>query len=312
MSTACVLSGLSSCVQWETHGACLQRLTELEPCHFSERSWTQDNILKQLILSSVLWGICFFLILCIFCFKKLNIPSGEKFFRRSLYVETGKTCVIHRKDELEKTKPLGNREPRPSYLPVRLLWTQSKQLAVGQQPRQPAALRHFGLVTTKRKYRITGKRLRTTVKRNHECKYALLSFTRHKGTEQNWQTLGWLSGSRLYAELSRFSWLLNVVTYCCALLLASKWTSLAPFRFIYYAVRCYLKKILWEKWLIDLHRPALVLTGFICLCQCKLTKGCSRERADLQVGCLLTTSLCVTNEIRILPKAKLLATKFGA
>lgn len=230
----------------------------------------------------MLWGICFFFILCIFCFEKLNIPRGEKFFRRSLYGETRKTCVILRRDELEKAP--GNREPRPStFLLFSSGLNPSSSLLVSSPGDQllPITLGlRGGLATTKRKYRVGGKWLRTWVWGNRECKYSLLSFTRRKGTGQSLQILGWLSGSRLYAELSHFSQLLNAVVYRCARLLASKWTSFAPFRFIYYAVRCYLKEILWEKWLIYLHRPAFVLTGFICLCQRKLTMGCSRERAE--------------------------------
>lgn len=45
--------------------------------------------------------------LCIFYFEKLNFPRGEKFFSRSfysLYVETGKTSVIHPEDKLKNRK----------------------------------------------------------------------------------------------------------------------------------------------------------------------------------------------------------------
>lgn len=123
-----------------------------------------------------------------------------------------------------------------------------------------------------------GMWLRTKVKGNHKSKYTLLNFVCHKGIKQSLQTLEWLRGTRLYAELSHFSPLLNIVMYHGALSPASKWTSFTPFRFIYYAVRCYLKKkILWKKWLIYLHRPAFVLTGFICLCQCKLTETFSQR-----------------------------------
>ena len=210
----------------------------------------------------------------------------------------------------------GNRDPRPSTFVLFSSGLNPNSSLLGSSPGDQLLSitlgSRGGLVTTKRKYRVGGKWLRTRVWGNRECKYSLLSFTRRKGTEQDLQILGWLSGSRLDAELSHFSQLLNAAVCCCALLLASKWTSFAPFRFIYYAVRCYLEEILWEKWLIYLHRPAFVLTGFICLCQRKLTKGCSRERAELQTGCLLTASPCVTNEIRISPKAKFSATKFGA
>lgn len=134
-----------------------------------------------------------------------------------------------------------------------------------------------GILGCKGKYRAGEGWLRTKVKGDHESKHTVLNPIFHKGMKQGLHTLRWLRGTRLYAGLSHFSPLLKIVTYHCALCLASKRTPFTPFRFIHYAVRCSFKKSLWKKWLIYLPRPAFVLTGFICLCQCKLTKVFSSE-----------------------------------
>ena len=84
--------------------------------------------------------------------------------------------------------------------------------------------------------------LRMKVKGNHKSKYTLLNFICHKRIKQSLQTPEWLRGTRLYAELSQFSLLLNIVMYHCALSPASKWTSFTLLRFIYYSVRCYFLK----------------------------------------------------------------------
>lgn len=67
--------------------------------------------------------------LCIFYFEKLNFPRGEKFFSRSfysLYVETGKTSVIHPEDKLKNRKHRGNTEHRPSAFLLISSLTRSK------------------------------------------------------------------------------------------------------------------------------------------------------------------------------------------
>ena len=272
----------------ETHSVCFQHLPEPEPCGSRRGLERREGGVPTAVSAGRPWrgrpvSCCALYILL----YKVKQPKRGKGFRTSLFADS----VIHPEDEPGARRLRGNRTSPPA-LPLGPLGS-VRTVPVGRQPGRPAAARHVGsrggLVAAERKHRVGGKWLGTRVRGTREYKYTLLSFTCHKGAEPSLQTLGWLSGTRLYAELSHFSQLLNIVMYCCALFLASKWTSFAPFRFIYYAVRCYLKKkILWEKWLIYLHGPAFLLTGFICLCQCKLTKGCSRERANLQIGCLVT------------------------
>lgn len=71
---------------------------------------------QQWVLSGRGVGHLFLPMLCIFCLKKLNSPRGEKFFRTSLYAETGNTCVIHPEDERGERKPQGNRTSPPALL----------------------------------------------------------------------------------------------------------------------------------------------------------------------------------------------------